>query len=404
MSVLYQRLCRAYESARQQKKSKNEVVRYELNADTRLYELYHQILHRTYIPNPARAFVVRRPVDREIFAPSFQDRIVHHLIYHYLYERLDRQFIYDSYSCRVGRGTLFGVNRARRFLRQVSHSYTRDAYVLKLDVSGYFMNIHRASLLQRVLAMAGIDTLDITKTEKECLRYLIEVVVLNNVAENAERRSSARLWDTIPASKSLFRTRKDCGLPIGALTSQLFSNVYLNELDHKIKQRCRYYGRYVDDFLLMDTSKQRLNELTHYIGEELEAIGLKLHPNKVRLNHYRYGFYFLGQYIKPYRTYISRRTKKHIHQFLATFRQDWEASNPDSPSFLLKLANWENRFNSYFGILSQVNAHRYTQKIIQELPKEFLFFVLFQEDKERNIYQMRIKEEYRLKNNYRLCV
>lgn len=401
MSVLYQKLYKAYLSARRQKKNKKEVIRFHLDHSRHLYNLYQDIIHQQYTPQPSKVFIVRKPVDREIFAPTFRDRIVHHLIYHYLYERLDKRFIYDSYSCRVGRGTLFGTERAKKFLRQVSQSYTRDAYVLKLDIQGYFMNIHRETLLQKVLEMADIDSLDLCQTEKKALRYLIEVVIRNNVAENAERKSPAHLWKNIPASKSLFGTRPDCGLPIGALTSQLFSNVYLNDLDHQIKKRCRYYGRYVDDLLLMDTDPNRLKDLTAYIGDELDKIGLALHPGKIYLQHYRKGFYFLGHYIKPYRSYISRRTKKHIYHFLNTFQNQWETAKPHSPDFLLDLADWENRFNSYFGILSQVNAHHYTTKIIDELPEGLLFFAQFLADSDKNQYRMSLADEHRIKNNYK---
>ncbi|WP_375762504.1 RNA-directed DNA polymerase [Riemerella anatipestifer] len=238
---------------------------------------------------------------------------MHHLIYRYIYKHLDAKFIYDSYSCRVGKGTLFGIERAKGFLRKASANYTKDAYVLKLDINGYFMNINRECLWQSVEHHLDYTALNITQTEQDTLRYLIRQVVLHDAAVGAERCSPRHYWEHIPAGKSLFCTAETCGLPIGSLTSQLFSNVYLNDIDHKIKARFHYYGRYVDDLLLIDRDKEKLLDLIPQINTWLAEVQLNLHPKKIYFQHYTKGFYFLGQYIKPYRTYISKRIKKHIY-------------------------------------------------------------------------------------------
>lgn len=401
MSVLLQNLYKAYYSARRQKRNKPEVVRFELEYEKHLYDLYHDIIEQKYIPQPARAFIVKKPVDREIFAPTFRDRVVHHLIYHYIYDYMDKKFIYDSYSCRVGKGTLFGIERAKKFLRQASHNYTRDAYVLKLDVRGYFMNIHRETLLQKIWEMIDINELDITHTEKKALQYLINIVVLNDVATNAQRKSPLSLWDTIPASKSLFKTKESCGLPIGALTSQLFSNVYLNDLDHKIKKHCRYYGRYVDDLLIIHQDKEHLKKMIALIGEELEKVGLRVHPKKIYLQHYTKGFYFLGHYIKPNRTYISKRTKKHIHAFVSDFRAQWiEMEKTATMPSIEQLAEWENRFNSYFGVLSKANTYNYVKKIVTELPQSLYYFCFFIYLPRQKQVKMSVKPMFRRRYNY----
>ncbi|MBT0550403.1 reverse transcriptase [Riemerella anatipestifer] len=312
-SLLYQQLYQAYFAARRNKRTKPEQLRFEVNYETEINRLYQDIISRNYTPLPSKVFVTRKPVDREIFAPRFRDRVVHHLIYRYIYKHLDAKFIYDSYSCRVGKGTLFGIERAKGFLRKASANYTKDAYVLKLDINGYFMNINRECLWQSVEHHLDYTALNITQTEQDTLRYLIRQVVLHDAAVGAERCSPRHYWEHIPAGKSLFCTAETCGLPIGSLTSQLFSNVYLNDIDHKIKARFHYYGRYVDDLLLIDRDKEKLLDLIPQINTWLAEVQLNLHPKKIYFQHYTKGFYFLGQYIKPYRTYISKRIKKHIY-------------------------------------------------------------------------------------------
>ncbi|MGQ1929675.1 reverse transcriptase domain-containing protein [Ornithobacterium rhinotracheale] len=233
--ILHRRLYEAYYSARKNKRTKAEQLSFEKHYECMLYKLYTEIINKTYKALPSRVFVIKKPVLREIFAPQFRDRVVHHLIYNYIYQYLDKKFIYDSYSCREGKGTLFGIERAKRFMRKASHNYTRDAYVLKLDIRGYFMNINRKKLYEQLQNIINYESLLITHQEKACLQYLIREICLHNAAEGAQRCSPFAYWDGIPASKSLFCTPPDCGLPIGSLTSQLFSNVYLNELVRGVK-------------------------------------------------------------------------------------------------------------------------------------------------------------------------
>ena len=87
---------------------------------------------------------------REIFAADFRDRVVHHLIIGKLNHLFEKQFIYDSYSCRVGKGTHFGIQRIDKFIRQCSSNYTKDCYILKLDLQGFFMSIHKNILFAKL--------------------------------------------------------------------------------------------------------------------------------------------------------------------------------------------------------------------------------------------------------------
>lgn len=378
-SLLYQQLYQAYFAARRNKRTKPEQLRFEVNYETEIGRLYQDIISRNYTPLPSKVFVTRKPVDREIFAPRFRDRVVHHLIYQYIYKHLDAQFIYDSYSCRVGKGTLFGIERAKGFLRKASANYTQDAYVLKLDINGYFMNINRELLWQSVEQHLDYTALNITQTEQDTLRYLIRQVVLHDAAIGAERGSPRHYWERIPASKSLFCTAETCGLPIGSLTSQLFSNVYLNDIDHKIKAHFHYYGRYVDDLLLIDRDKEKLLDFIPQINTWLAEIQLNLHPKKIYFQHYTKGFYFLGQYIKPYRTYISKRIKKHIYQFIKEIEAYAARIEQGTTTLTLEaLQEVVNRLNSYFGILCKANTYRYVHHLVTSLPNQITQWLTFE--------------------------
>ena len=130
----------AYADCRRNKRRTMNALAFEVDYERELIALHEDINTGIYQPRRSIAFVVDKPVKREIFAADFRDRVVHHLIINKLNPLLEKEFIYDSYACRAGRGTHFGIQRIDRFIRQSSLNYTTDCYVLKLDIQGFFVN------------------------------------------------------------------------------------------------------------------------------------------------------------------------------------------------------------------------------------------------------------------------
>ncbi len=118
-----------------------------MNYESNLLALHDDIESRTYRIQKSICFINFKPVQREIFAAEFRDRVVHHLIYNYIAPIYEKGFIYDSYSCRKGKGTHFGINRIKKFIRSCSKNYTTDCYILKLDIKGYFMAMNKHNTL-----------------------------------------------------------------------------------------------------------------------------------------------------------------------------------------------------------------------------------------------------------------
>ena len=202
-----------------------------------------------------------------VLTANFRDRIVHHLYFNYTHEMFERTFIEDSYSCIKGRGTHYGIARLRRHIMKESRNYARPCFVLKMDIRGYFMNINRKKLLEfcletlekmghhKVSDKLGARWSDYV--DLDFVRYLTREIVLLDPTKECRIVGSLSDWDELPHDKSLFYSPKDCGLPIGNLTSQLFSNVYLNQFDQFMKRNlhCKHYGRYVDDFFVVGNDK-----------------------------------------------------------------------------------------------------------------------------------------------------
>ncbi len=249
-------LFQAYFDARRNKRNTINAIRFERHFEHSLFELFDEIFAYQYQPKPSICFIVKKPVKREIFAADFRDRIIHHLIYNYISPILEKSFINDSYSCRKGKGTHYGIERIDHFIRSCSENYSKVCYILKLDIKGYFMSMNRNILFEFVKdelkKQANKNTFDLPM-----VLYLIEKTIFNDPTQNCIIKGNKEDWNGLPKTKSLFHANPGCGLPIGNLTSQLFGNVYLNLFDHFVKKELgiKYYGRYVDDFILVDPDK-----------------------------------------------------------------------------------------------------------------------------------------------------
>lgn len=139
--------------------------------------------------------------------------------------------------------------------------------------------------------------------EYKLCKYLWKEIIFDNPTKGVQVRGSRRNWDDLPRSKSLFCAKEGCGIVIGNLTSQLLSNIYLDQLDRFVKYKLKFnnYGRYVDDFYIISTDKAELLDAIPVINDFLTNIGLKLHPKKKFLQTIRRGVPFLGAVVYPHR-------------------------------------------------------------------------------------------------------
>lgn len=296
---LQEQLFLAFKEARRGKRGTKDEQKFELNADENLRLLRRDMLDRTYQPSRGTAHIIHNPVMREIFAAPFRDRVVHHYIYDSVYDFWDRRFIYDSYSCREGKGTLKGIQRMDYHIRSVSHNYAEKVYILKLDIQGYFMSLPRRELYER--AMWGLDRQYAGRQDSpsyRMLKFLWHQIIFDDPVRGVQRKGRLSDWDILPANKSLFCQPPGVGIVIGNLTSQLLSNIYLDMLDRFVVYDLGYkhYGRYVDDFYIVVTEPElpQLQRDVRAIEEFLKMKKLTLHPRKKLLTTAERGVPFLG--------------------------------------------------------------------------------------------------------------
>ena len=343
----------AYYDCRRSKRRTASAIVYEMNYESNLIALRDRINTRTYQPGKSICFVVTRPRYREVFAASFEDRIVHHYIALRLEPLFELVFSPRTFNCRKGKGQLYGVKMLEADIKEASNNYTTDCYIMKLDLQGFFMSIDK-SMLARMIDKFIVKYYK--GNDIDDLRYLCQVVVLHCPEKNCERHSPREMWGHLPANKSLFTNGEGKGVAIGNLFAQLFANFLLNELDWYIEELgIKYHGRYVDDFYCIHKDKQVLLSAVPKIRAKLAELGLSLNPKKFYFQHYTKGVEFTGAVVKPYRTYCCNRV---LTNFIAAVRKLNRSKNIDEVNHAVC------SINSYLGLLRQSNEYGKRREIL----------------------------------------
>jgi len=371
-------LFEAYRDARKNKRGKRSQVSFEFEHEKKLMRLHKSIVNRRYVPLRSTAFISTKPVIREVFAAHFQDRVVHHLIFKHLSPVFEKVFIEDSYSCRKSKGTLYGIDHMFGFIDSCSQHYTEDAYVLKLDIQGYFYSINK-KILYETIKQRLLEEKNALSMDLNTLDYLVKCTIFSDPKKNVKIYKDDENWSKLPKNKSLFYAKEGYGLPIGNLTSQLFSNIYMHVFDDYVTKvlGVQYYGRYVDDFVLVHTDKNYLRTLVGKIRTFLkETLHLTLHPKKIYLQHYSKGLVFLGAYMKPHVKYIERRCKTHFYALVTEINTALEENTMDDKV----LQHMRSRINSYLGVLGHFASFRLRKKILSKLDARFYHYFMLDAD------------------------
>ena len=287
---------------------------------------------------------------------------------------LEARFIDDSYSTREGKGTHYGIYRIAEQLREVSRNYTTDCYIMRLDIEGFFMSIIKQMLYNEIEAVVNAEY---KGSDKTLLLWLIYQTVMNKPEENCIRKSSKREWKELPARKSLFGGNGTRGLPIGNLTSQMLALLHLDPLDHLIKEVWKVdgYGRYVDDMVLIDRSKEKLLQVRGKIEEWLREHGHRLHRRKVYLQHYRKGVLFVGGMIKPGYVLMGRRSIGFAYDYI--YQQNYIAAQVKGRMSHDQVEHFVAAINSYLGMTQQYKAFRISHDLVCSVSAEWYKHVYF---------------------------
>jgi len=274
----FENIYRGYLVAARGKRYRDEVLSFKSELEENIFSIIKDLKENAYEPLPFRHFWISDPKRRLISAPAFRDRVVHHALVRIIEPVFERRFINESFACRVGKGThaaMWYVHKCTQLAKRRWSEY----YVLKGDVTKFFPSINH-NVLKKIIRRSIRD--------KKILNIL-DIIIDSYETEGKHKT----------------------GMPIGTLTSQLFANIYLDPLDHLLKEtfNIKYYARYMDDFLVIHNDKEYLRDLLKQIDKFLHGLWVNLNP-KTEIYPGKHGIDFCGYRVWPSHIKPRKRTVK----------------------------------------------------------------------------------------------
>ena len=320
----YDSLMKAHKLSRRGKGYRKETIKFNLKQEDYIMWLYERLKTGTYKHSGYSIFYVTEPKLRKIEKSIYLDRIVHRwVVDNFLEPYFVPTFISTSYACLKNKGmhkACLDVQNTMKHLSRIWGEY----YILKMDVRKYFQNIDK-DILYRILNRKIQDTK---------LLWLLKEIIYSDEGKK--------------------------GLAIGNYTSQMFANIYLNEVDQYIKHKihCKYYFRYLDDSICMFKTKEKAKNALEKIKEFL-AKNLELELNeKTQIFKNKQGINFCGYKINEYRLKIRDRGKQKIKKKVKELRyriKTGEISSKEARRYLC----------GHFGYIKYADAKNLAGKIFE---------------------------------------
>lgn len=358
---------------RKNTKNKFKIEKYENYLSINFYKIYDELINEKVSLSKYFIFLVKEPKYRIIMSQTIKDKIINHLVAKYiLINSFEKTFIDSNVATRKNKGTLYGIKLIKKYINELKKE-RKEIYYLKCDISKYFYNIDH-SILKKILRKKIkekktlnlldqiIDSTNYTYIKNdidELCKKEIEKIKILNISEKEKNKKIDEI-NRIPRFGI-----KGKGIPIGNMTSQAFAIIYLNDLDHYIKEKLKikYYVRYMDDFVLLHTDKQKLKECYKIISDKLNNdFNLTLNP-KTHIGMIKNGLDFLGYrfilkdnklYLKL-RTIIKRRFKKKLKKLSKLNKQK-----------KIEYSTLESVHASYYGHFNEGNTYYLYKNIIKK--------------------------------------
>ena len=342
--VDYDNLYRAYLNARLCKRYRYEVLNFSAHLEDNLVKLQKELIDRTYTLGKYREFYIYEPKKRLVMAQPFKDRVVQWAIYQVLNPVFAQGYITDSYACIKERGTHKAVKRLHYWLRQVGKK-PEKYYFLKLDISKYFYRIDH-DVLMGILKR---------KIHDDDMIFLLDKIV-----------NSSETNFGLPPGKSPGEVKRsdrvsEKGMPVGNLSSQMFANLYLNELDQYCKRTLgiHFYVRYMDDVIILHQDKDQLHEWKRIIDTFLkEKLQLDLNE-KTCIRPITLGVEFCGYKIWNTHIKLRKSTALKMKRNLKKLQKEYAAGE-------VTVEEAKQTISSYLGILKHCDSYSLKRTIFGE--------------------------------------
>lgn len=305
-AVSFDKILMAHKKARRGKREKKDVILFELNLESEILRLEEELKYGRYKPGDYKTFKIYEPKERVIMASSYTDRVVHQwYVENFIKPYFVPQFISTSYAGIEGRGMHKASKDVQQAMRRAKKKWN-EYYILKMDVTKYFQNIDK-KILWNILKR---------KIKDKKLLWLTREILLS--------------------------TNGIKGLPLGNYTSQMFANIYLNELDQYAKHelKCKFYFRYMDDIVILCKNKliakNNLEKLNKFLIESLELT----FNSKTRIFKDVQGVNFCGYKINEHRLKIRNTSKYRMKRKLKLYTKKLKEGDITLPEIQRSIAGW----------------------------------------------------------------
>jgi len=293
----FENLYQAANIAAKEKRYKTSVMRFFYNLEENIIQLQNELIWKEYELGKFYNFERYEPKRREISALPFRDRVVQIALCIIIEPEFEKRFIYDTYACRIGKGTGQAANRLSYFLDKPDATK-----YLKCDIKKYFRSIDVKELQTLIRARY---------VEDENILWLIDKILMHEYNND--------------------------GIKIGNRFSQLAANAYLAELDFylKVKLQIPYYIRYMDDFIILSDSNGKLKNYLSLIETFLnETLHLQLN-DKTKIDYCRNGIDFVGYKIFPKNKIIKKQSMDRTRNVF----KGWRNGNISDDDYLASIGS-----------------------------------------------------------------
>ena len=404
----FKNIYKCYLACRKHKRNSNNQLEFEKDLISNLWQLKYDLDNKEYKISKSIYFLTSSPKLREVFASSFRDRIVHHILVRELEKYYEPKFIHDVYNNRKGKGIHQATKRARKFM----HSVGDDGYYLQLDIKGFFYNIDKNILFMKIfndlspsvgeaeaITSEDIGTGALAPDNIKKILWLSNKIIYHDYTKNYIFYGDKSNLELLPPHKTLFKIPKSKGLPIGNLTSQFFANIYMNEFDNWIKRKLKikYYIRYVDDFVLfgknlevksgaeapvpissevMASASPKANLIE--VKKEIEIylfnnLGLELRGDS-KLQKFNQGLDFLGYVIRPNYILVRKRVINNYKVKKARYLNEYERQK--GKMSLVEIKEFLSVQSSFVGHIKHANSYNLKQKVGQFDDEKYINLIL----------------------------
>ena len=324
-NITFSKLLEAHNKCKKHKRFKKQVIEFEMNLENNLLKIGRELLNESYKFSEYFEFTIYEPKERKIKTLEYRDRVVQTwYVENFLKPYFESSYILDTYACIEGRGAHKAVDKMQEYLRKADKQF-EEVWVLKCDIKKFFFNVDRRTLYNLIKRkIKDKHFLNLTK-------------------------------------KIIFYDEEEVGIPIGNYTSQIYANIYLNELDKYIKEKLnvKYVVRYMDDFVLLLKSKADaksvLNKLEEFL---LKKLRLKLN-SKTSYFKAKQGVNFCGFRIWKTHRLLREQSKKKMRRKLRNFEKLYKDDKIELNYILACI-------NSWLGHAKHCDSYNLVNKIFKE--------------------------------------